>query len=183
MAKIEFTKTEIRSIRRQISTSLDENLLPDYVINDDLVISDASDYVFERLREHMLTSGEAYNRLNFSAQTAIENVLTRVVGDDTQQLTNFIEIVLQPPQRKMFRRSVQYRVAGDLIPTVPQLLSERGGSVEQRYQETKWETLQTRLYHKSDEKITQIRNAFPNDIFVNVQRETSELTIFDIVSN
>lgn len=165
MATLTLSDAEIVSIRREISLGITHDQVPDDAITDDLILGSATSYVLERVKEHMQTSGDAYDALSDAAKAAITAALNRDAADDPDEIAGFINNALTAPQRQQFRRGVLFRVAGLLIPKVSQILSESAGSISQRFQNVQWEVRQVNLFERVDEEIVAIRNAFPDDIF------------------
>jgi len=170
MAALQLDTTEIISVRREIALNLTEVEVPDDAITDTLILGSATDFVFERVRENMQISGDAFDSLSDSAKTAITSALSRDTAGDNE-ITGFINNALAPPQQQQFRRAVMFRLAGLLIPKVSQVLSESAGSIAQRFQNVQWEVRQLSLFARVEEEIVFIRNAFPDDIFVDATNQ------------
>ena len=78
-----------------------------------------------------------------------------------------------------------FRTAGNIAPSVPQLLSESAGPIAQRFQNVQWGVKQAELFLRADNNIKMIRDAFPDDIFVpqaseEVKQAVSNYTLFGI---
>ena len=160
----ELLSSEIVSVRRQIHAALTATDVPDTVITDTLPVGSAFDYVFEQI----------INALNINAIGADgqplftddeKALIQRTRDESADNFASFNNTVLKPPQRAQFRRAVLFRLAGLLVPTVRQLLSESGGSISQSFTSVAWDDRQASLFTFADDEILRIYKAFPNDAF------------------
>ena len=156
MATLALTKEEIRSTRLQFSHRLTETDIPDGIIADNLMVSSATDYVYENVLRDIDVSALPSDEMAFAERI-------RDATDDN--FIGFLDNVLKPPQDSQFRRAVIFRLAGLLVPTIKQVIAESGSDISQRFQTHEWEIVQASLFLRSDEEIELLRNAFPDDAF------------------
>lgn len=153
MATLAITGEETKEVRMQVGTWVKEDVLTDAQIQSKTVLGTASDYVFEKIR----------NGMNLDAFSAADRLIAERFYDETDDdIVNFVEQVLKPPQREQMRRAVIYYSAGLCVPIVPKQIREGAIGVT-----TEVELLQTQqnLFDLADEQIDNLRNAFPTDAF------------------
>ena len=138
MADITLTESEYNQVRSRIHTSLTIENFPNAKVSEDLVLNSACDYVFEELVQGLA------NR-----PSTLAELVAKFDG----------------PQEQQFRRAILFRLAGLIIPDLPQLLSQSAGPVTQRYQSQQWEVKQASLFLRADEEIERLRNAYDDDDF------------------
>ena len=153
MATLTLTDEEVAEVSLLIGAS---NPLSAEQIRSNVILGTASDYVFEEIRKGM----------NVEALTPSERAIAERFADETEDdIANFVNVVLKPPQRSQMRRAVMYRCAGLCVPIVQQLSSESAGGISQRLTIQQWEIKQAGFFQRADEEITRLNEAFPDDAF------------------
>lgn len=161
MATLTLTTEEIIQVRLLMGARFTANDLSDDQIRSQVVLGACSDYVFEKVREG----------LDFDKLTDTERAIAERFRDETEDdIANFVNQVLKPPQVAAFRRAVMYRCAGVSVRLVKHVTSEDASDIRQEIQEQKIAEMETNLFQMSDNDILLIRKSFPDDAFPDVTR-------------
>jgi len=164
MAALTLTDNELAEVRLQIGNNITADHISDSQIASSTILEAACDYVFEKVRED----------IDISVLDADEQLIAERVADEApDNITNFINTVLKPPQRQQIRRAIIYRCSGLAVQVVSTLLAENAGSINQRMQARPWEVIQASLFLRADEEIQRLRDAFPDDAFPSESETTS----------
>ena len=163
MAILELTTTEVAEVRFQAGNRLTEADLSDVQINSSTVLGAASNYVFEKVRDGM----------NIDLLTDAERVIAERFRDETpDDVANFVNQVLKPPQVSQFRRAIIFYTAGLAVQAVRTVGRETVGQVTQAILQSPsqqargdWQDRQRFLFEQADLEISHIAKAFPNDAF------------------
>ena len=175
MATFDLTTAEIAEVRFQAGSRLTEEDLSDAQITGSTVLGAASNYVFEKVRDGM----------NLELLTESERVIAERFRDETaEDITNFVNQVLKPPQVSQFRRAIIFYTAGLAVQAVRSVGRETVGQVTQaivqspsQQARSDWQDRQTFLFGQADLEISHINKAFPDDAF---SREKVTFTLFGI---
>ena len=172
MAILTLTDTEVVEVRLQLGARLTASDLSDEQIRSTSVLGAATDYVFEKLREG----------LNEDALVDEERVIAERFRDEQpEDISNFVNVVLKPPQRQQLRLGVIYRAAGIAAPMVERYETENAAGISQRVAEPRWQSLQRSLFSRADEQIQLVRKAFPDDAFqTEAQRVLPKYKLFTL---
>ena len=165
MAMLTLTDDEKVEVRLQVGAWVTSTMLTDAMITAGTVLGTASDYVFEKVREGM----------NLEALTSAERLIAERFADETDDdIANFINTVLKPPQRQQMRRAVVFYSAGLCVPLVARVLREGAAGIDT--ERTILRT-QSELFTLADAEINRLREAFPDDAF---KKPTSDYNLFAI---
>ena len=172
MATLAITEAECDEVRLQIGNKITTDQLSNEQIRAGTVLGAASDYVLERVREG----------IDLTKLTSDERIIAERFRDEApDDIANFVNVVLKPPQVQQMRRAVIYRTAGLGVQIVETLLAENTGNLGQRVQPRAWEILQASLFDRADEEITRLREAFPDDAFPSEsQRAAARYNLFAV---
>ena len=168
MATLVLTAEEVREARFMAGSRLTAEHVPDSLITGSLVLGAASDYVFEKVRQS----------LDLSKLSAADRVIAERFADERDDdIANFVNQVLKPPQRQQMRRGVLYRCTGNIIVAVQQISNERAGLIGQtvanvptQASATDWEKKRDHFYRLADGEIERLNNAFGDDAFGTASR-------------
>ena len=161
MATLALTTVEIVEARSLLGNQITTDDLTDAQILSGVISGEASDYVFEKVRES----------LNVDALGATEKAIALRIRDDADDdIAAFVNSVLKEPQARLFRRAIVYRSAGNATAIMSRPVSENSGEITLSVDTPKWQDLQTHLYKIAEEQIEQINKIFPNDAFVQKRR-------------
>lgn len=171
MATLALTDDELTEVRLQLGNRVTTTDLSDAQIRSQTVLGAASDYVLEKVRE-----GLDLNKLTDAERTIAE----RIRDESADDIANFVNVLLKPPQRSQFRRAVIFRTAGMCAPLVSTLLSESAAGIAQRIQARPWEVIQANLFLRSDEEINLLRDAFPDDAFPTEEESVKARGLYEL---
>ena len=156
MANVTLTDNQVIEVRMQVGTDVTESELSDAQITSDTTLGSACDYVYEKVREG----------IDLSKLTEQERTIAQRARDETpDDLTNFVNTILKPPQRTQFSRAIIFRTAGMCATIVKRLESETASGITKRIQERKALELRNVLFESADAEIERLRQAFPDDAF------------------
>lgn len=142
MATLTLSDAQVIEVRLLLGSHLTTDDVSDEQIRSQVILGAASDYVFEKIREGM----------DIASLPANEQTIARRFADETDDdITNFINVVLKPPQRGQMERAVMYRCAGLCVPIVSnaatggvnisrsaaqaaQVIAENAGGIGHRFQ-------------------------------------------------
>lgn len=163
MANYELTTDEIAEVRFQTGNRLTDVDLSDTQITSSTVLGAAANYVFEKVREGM----------NLDLLTDAERLIAERFRDETpEDVANFVNQVLKPPQVKQFRRAIIFYTSGLSMQAVRTVGRETVGQVTQalvqspsQQERGDWQDRQRFLFEQADLEIGYILKAFPDDAF------------------
>ena len=153
MATLALTTVEIVEVRSLLGNEITTDNLTDAQITSGVISGEASDYVFEKVRES----------LNIDALGATEKAIALRIRDDADDdIAAFVNTVLKEPQARFFRRAIVYRSAGNATAIYIRRYLTTLDDFTQRVDMPKWTDLQTHLYKIADEQIARINKIFPS---------------------
>ena len=132
MARYTITEEEVDFVRKLFDTKFTQKDIPDAIIESGLVLEEATDYAYQRVLLH------------FPDLTYSDNV------------DGFITASLQEPITSLFKRSILYRLAGNIAPSLNRIVSESGGNVSLAIDTPDWREFQTHCYRIAIEQLQQI---------------------------
>ena len=164
MATLALTGQEVSEVRLMAGNRLTAEQVPDTLITSTMVLGSASDYVFERVRR----------ALDLDKLSDAERLVAERFADETDDdIANFINQVLKPPQRFQMRRGVLYRCTGNLIVSVQQVGTERAGLIAQTVanvpgsvsRASDWKQKRDHFFEMADDELLLLEDAFKTDAF------------------
>ena len=164
MATLILTAEEVAEVRLMAGVRLKTDDVPDALITGTMVLGAASDYVFEKVRES----------LDLDKLSATDRIIAERFADETDDdIANFVNTVLKPPQASQFRRAVLYRSVGNLIVAVQQVGEERAGLLSQNVSNattgvgriSDWKAKRDHYYALADDELRLLDKAFTDDAF------------------
>lgn len=181
MATLVLTASEVAEVRQMAGNRLTAADVSDALITGDMVLGAASDYVFEAVRASMDLS---------KLSPADRAIAERFYDEADDDIANFVNQVLKPPQRSQMRRSVMYRSVGNLIVSIQQVGSERAGLVQQTLSNVPtqssrvadWTQKRDHFYALADDELRLLGDAFGDDAF-GPRRSSASYTLFSVVNN
>lgn len=179
MAKLTLTDDEVTQARMLVGNRLSTDELTSSQIRSEIICGEASDYVFEKVRENINIEAldDTINITTVDGTPVTERDIAEDFRDETEvNISNFIDFVLKPPQRNMMRRAIVYRIAGNCMPIVYRVERESGSEISREVERRRWQDLQAEMYGKADEQIGQILLQFPDDAFP--RRKVVKHTLF-----
>lgn len=180
MADFALSDSEIDEVRLQLGVyatgEQTAKFLGDADIRGEGFLGAALDFVYEEVRR-----GMDITKLSEAQQAAA----LREYDGTADDIQEFLDVVLRPPQINQFRRAVIFRTAGMCAPTLIQIQSQTSAIFSYRVEERSWEVLQTSLFARADEEILRLRAAFPDDAFPDEQerRVKRPLPLLGLVKN
>ena len=155
MATLSLTTDDCIQVRLQLGTHVDEQTLSNDQIRTQTILGNASDYVFEKIR----------NGMDIQALPEADRLIAeRFADEQDDDITNFINVVLKPPQRQQMRNAVICYCAGLCVPIVERLRMERAGDVTHQIA-TDYDVQQAKLFRLADDNIGRLLRVFKNDAF------------------
>ena len=176
MAKLALTPAEIIEVRQLVSVGATPTAIPDVTITSEVYLGAASDYVYERVLERTDLTGEAFESLTQDEKDAV----TRARDETAEDITNFINVVLKPPQRLQFRRAVMFRTAGLIVEGFPQRRHQRLVDFVESFTQRDWVQHRIFLFAECDREIQRIGKSFAGDIFP--EFDFAKLSVFTLAN-
>ena len=164
MASLSLTAQEVLEVREMLGTRVTVADAPDSMIVSQMNLGAASDYVFERIRRSMDISKLPEN---------LREIAERFADEQDDDIANFVNQVLKPPQRLQMRRAVMFRTAGNIVVAIQLTATERAGLVSETLsnaptvasRSADWEQKRDHFYNLADDEIHRLVYAFEDDAF------------------
>lgn len=161
MAKLQLTDDEIKEVRALVGITISDQELPDETITMEVFLGAASDYVYETILNRIDTSSQAYAQLDQDER----DLITRTRDEAAEDIANFVNVVLKPPQRLQFRRAIMTRTAGVLSESFSHHVREDVIGISTSFDRKDFEKHRDFLFDQCEKEIHRIGTAFVNDIF------------------
>ena len=182
MATLVLTGAEVTEVRQMAGIRLTIADVPDTLIISSMVLGAASDHVFEAIRASMDLS---------KLSDADRAIAERFADESDDDIANFVNQVLKPPQRSQMRRAVLYRAVGNLIVSIQQVGNERAGLIAQTVSNTPtqssrvadWKQKRDHFYELAAEELRLLGDAFGDDAFGPRTVRTGTFKLFAPISN